>query len=130
MRSPSKFLFSLSQSLQSLCHGYLEFDSEVEIVGYIHVRIDKERQSDFVLSEKFETLAGDSFSVNSQSFLASSSKKIDNTKTPIPSNKICSTVSDAESCDASNSFIFHSNEENKSRMCNFARTLKRRRAFE
>ena len=35
-----RFISSLSKSVQALCHGCLDFDSGIEIVGYIHVNLE------------------------------------------------------------------------------------------
>ncbi|KAH9504598.1 hypothetical protein Btru_062374 [Bulinus truncatus] len=36
----NRFISSLSKSLQALCHGCMEFDTGIEIIGYININID------------------------------------------------------------------------------------------
>ena len=47
----TRFISSLSKTLQSLCHGCLEFDSGIEIGGYIYVSVDKGNKIDYILDE-------------------------------------------------------------------------------
>ena len=49
--SCSKFIGSLTKYLQSLCHSYVEFDNDVELVGHIYLNIDTGKKIDYVLNE-------------------------------------------------------------------------------
>lgn len=48
----SKFVSSLVKSIQSLCNGYIEFASSIEVIGHIHVNIDRNLKFNYVLSEE------------------------------------------------------------------------------
>ena len=66
----NRFISSLSKSLQALCHGCMEFDSGIEIVGYINVNIDHGSKVDYVLNEKVQKGHNNSMTFVSNSFLA------------------------------------------------------------
>ncbi|KAL8604935.1 hypothetical protein ACOMHN_028563 [Nucella lapillus] len=48
----SKFINALIKSVQTLCHGYLEFQSGIEIIGHINLSVDKGGSLDYILKEK------------------------------------------------------------------------------
>ena len=56
----AKFIDALIQALQTLCHGYLEFKTGVEIIGHINLSVDKENSHDYILKEKVCRLEGNS----------------------------------------------------------------------
>ena len=66
----NKFMSSLSKSLQALCHGCMEFDSGIEIIGYINVNIDSASKVDYVLNERVHKSTGNSIQFVSNSFVA------------------------------------------------------------
>lgn len=66
----NRFISSLSKSLQALCHGCMDFDSGIEIVGYINVNIDSANKVDYVLHEKVLKSTTNSMTFVSNSFLA------------------------------------------------------------
>ncbi|XP_005104502.1 chromosome alignment-maintaining phosphoprotein 1 isoform X27 [Aplysia californica] len=66
----NRFISSLSKSLQALCHGCMDFDSGIEIVGYINVNIDCGSKVDYVLNEKVLKSTTNSMTFVSNSFLA------------------------------------------------------------
>ena len=66
----NRFISSLSKSLQALCHGCMEFDSRIEIMGYINVNIDCGSKVDYVLNEKVQKGHNNSMTFVSNSFLA------------------------------------------------------------
>lgn len=66
----NRFIASLSKSLQALCHGCMDFDSGIEIVGYINVNIDSGSKVDYVLNEKVLKSTTNSMTFVSNSFLA------------------------------------------------------------
>ena len=66
----NRFISSLSKSLQALCHGCMDFNSGIEIVGYINVNIDCGSQIDYVLNEKVQKSDNNSMKFISNSFLA------------------------------------------------------------
>lgn len=66
----NRFISSLSKSLQALCHGCMDFDSGIEIVGYINVNIDSGSKVDYVLNEKVLKSTTNSMTFVSNSFLA------------------------------------------------------------
>ncbi|RUS86321.1 hypothetical protein EGW08_005906 [Elysia chlorotica] len=66
----NRFISSLSKSLQALCHGCMDFDSGIEIVGYINVNIDCGSKVDYVLNEKVSKSTNNSMTFVSNSFLA------------------------------------------------------------
>lgn len=66
----NRFISSLSKSLQALCHGCIEFNSGIEIVGYLNVNIDCGSKVDYVLNEKVQKGHSNSMTFVSNSFLA------------------------------------------------------------
>ena len=48
----TKFINALIKSVQTLCHGYLEFSSGIEIIGHINLMVDKGTSLDYILKEK------------------------------------------------------------------------------
>lgn len=66
----NRFISSLSKSLQALCHGCMDFDSGIEIVGYINVNIDCGSKVDYVLNEKVSKSTNNSMTFVSNSFMA------------------------------------------------------------
>jgi len=66
----NRFISSLSKSLQALCHGCMDFDSGIEIGGYIYVKIDSESKADYVVDEKVQKSTDNSMKFVSNSFLA------------------------------------------------------------
>ncbi|XP_059151168.1 zinc finger protein 652-A-like isoform X5 [Physella acuta] len=66
----NRFITSLSKSLQALCHGCMDFDSGIEIIGYINVNIDSGSKVDYVLNEKVLKSTTNSMTFVSNSFLA------------------------------------------------------------
>ena len=81
-----QFITSLSKSVQALCHGCMEFDTGIEIVGHININIDSYTKADYVLNEKVEKSTNNSVTFFSNSFLA---KKDDPRQT---SEKSCSPI--------------------------------------
>ncbi|XP_059155930.1 zinc finger protein Gfi-1-like isoform X8 [Physella acuta] len=70
MAVANRFISSLSKSLQALCHGCMDFDSGIEIVGYININIDSGSKVDYVLNEKVLKSTNNSMTFVSNSFLA------------------------------------------------------------
>ncbi|KAL8613314.1 hypothetical protein ACOMHN_052554 [Nucella lapillus] len=50
--SAAKFISALIKSVQTLCHGYLEFQNGIEIIGHINLNVDKGSSLDYILKEK------------------------------------------------------------------------------
>jgi len=69
--STHKFIVSLSKSLQALCQGCMDFDTGIEIMGYIAVNIDSgSTKVDYVLNELVKRRDDNSMHFESNSFLA------------------------------------------------------------
>ena len=66
----NRFISSLSKSLQALCHGCMDFDSGIKIVGYINVDIDSGGSVDYVLNERVSKGANNSISFTSNSYVS------------------------------------------------------------
>lgn len=66
----AKFISSLTKSLQSLIHGCLDFESDIELGGYIYLRVDNAQKVDYVLNEKMQKNAVNSLTFFSNSFHA------------------------------------------------------------
>jgi len=82
-----RFISSLSKSLQALCHGCMDFDSGIEIMGYINVNIDSGSKIDYVLNERVQKSRDNSMTFVSNSFVAKKDKASqlrDGTCSPIP----------------------------------------------
>ncbi|KAL8604934.1 hypothetical protein ACOMHN_028562 [Nucella lapillus] len=69
-RAAAMFLDALVKSVQSLCHGYLEFQDGIEIMGFINLSVDKENSVDCVLKEKVCKTADNATSFISNSYHA------------------------------------------------------------
>lgn len=50
--SSSKFISSLAKFLQSLCNGYVEFDTGVQVIGHLYLSVDTGKTIDYILNEK------------------------------------------------------------------------------
>lgn len=50
--SAAKFINALIKSVQTLCHGYLDFHSGIEIIGHINLSVDKGCSLHYILEEK------------------------------------------------------------------------------
>lgn len=48
----TRFVSSLVKSIQALCNGYIDFSSSIEVVGHIHLNIDRNKKLDYVLTEE------------------------------------------------------------------------------
>lgn len=48
----SRFVASLVKSIQALCNGYIEFSTSIEVIGHIHLNIDRNCKFNYVLSEE------------------------------------------------------------------------------
>ena len=70
------FISCVSKSLKIFCRSRLKFDSHIELVGYLNIRVDAQTKLDYVLNEKVlkterERSSGeDSSNLTSKSFLA------------------------------------------------------------
>ena len=49
--SSQKFISTLVKNLQLLCHANIEYHDNIEIVGYINIRIDNKRKLDYIVNE-------------------------------------------------------------------------------
>ena len=79
--SSTHFISSLSRSIQALCRDCFDFDSEIEIVGYLNVAIDKWKKIDFDVKEHVQRLTGDSFKFGGDSCVAKKDIQIKTTNT-------------------------------------------------
>ena len=50
--SAAKFINALIKSVQTLCHGYLDFNNGIEIIGHINLSVDKGSSLHYILEEK------------------------------------------------------------------------------
>ncbi|KAL8615721.1 hypothetical protein ACOMHN_007474 [Nucella lapillus] len=48
----SRFISSLVKSIQALCNGFVDFSTSIEVVGHIHLNIDRNVKLDYVLTEE------------------------------------------------------------------------------
>ena len=63
----TRFITSLTKSLQAVIHGCLDFERDIELGGYVYLRVDNAQRVDYVLSEKMQKSG-----VNSMTFLSNS----------------------------------------------------------
>ena len=63
----AKFISSLTKSLQAVIHGCLDFEKDIELGGYVYLRVDNAQRVDYVLSEKMQKSG-----VNTMTFLSNS----------------------------------------------------------
>ncbi|GFS10673.1 hypothetical protein ElyMa_006651700 [Elysia marginata] len=50
--SANKFISALVKSLQTLCHGYVDFNDGIEIIGHLYLNIDSGPSFDYIVKEK------------------------------------------------------------------------------
>ncbi|XP_076464937.1 uncharacterized protein LOC143296799 isoform X1 [Babylonia areolata] len=55
-----KFISSLVKSLQMVCHGFMEFSDNIEIIGHINLRIDNRQKFDYIVNEQVSKQGGES----------------------------------------------------------------------
>ena len=48
----TRFVSSLVKSIQALCNEYIDFSTSIEVVGHIHLNIDRNVKFDYVLTEE------------------------------------------------------------------------------
>lgn len=63
-----KFINSLVKSLQMLCHGYMDFKDNIEIIGHIYLRIDNSQKFDYIVNEQVSRQGDDSTFFQSNSY--------------------------------------------------------------
>lgn len=73
--SSSKFISSLAKFLQSLCNGYVEFDSGVQVIGHLYLSVDTGKTIDYILNEKVCKTDENSVTFISNSFHAQPAEK-------------------------------------------------------
>lgn len=61
------FVAKLAKALQMLCHGYLEYNSTIEIIGHINLRIDNQK-FDYIVNEQVSRQGGESTFFQSNSY--------------------------------------------------------------
>ena len=66
--SASHFASSLAKSIQTLCSGHIRFSSNVEVIGHIHVNIDRSVKLDYVVAEEVSKTASDGATFTSHSY--------------------------------------------------------------
>lgn len=66
--SSDKFVACLVKSLQMLCHGYMEFDDNIEIIGHLNIRIDNSQKLDYIVNEQVSKRGGESTLFHSNSY--------------------------------------------------------------
>ncbi|XP_070210724.1 uncharacterized protein [Littorina saxatilis] len=48
----TRFVSSLVKSIQALCNGYIDFSSSIEVIGHIHLNIDRNLKLNYILTEE------------------------------------------------------------------------------
>ena len=48
----TKFIGSISKHLQTLCNGYIDFSSWVQVTGHLYVSLDTGKIDEYLLNEK------------------------------------------------------------------------------
>ncbi|KAL8586374.1 hypothetical protein ACOMHN_022989 [Nucella lapillus] len=66
----ARFISSLTKSLQAVIHGCLDFDKDIELGGYVYLKVDNAERIDYVLSEKMLKSDLNSMTFHSSSFHA------------------------------------------------------------
>lgn len=66
--SSEKFVACLVKSLQMLCHGYMEFNDNIEIIGHLNIRIDNCQKLDYIVNEQVSKRGGESTLFHSNSY--------------------------------------------------------------
>lgn len=64
----AKFINSLVKSLQMLCHGCMDFNHNIEIIGHINLRIDNSQKFDYIVNEQVSKQGDDSTYFQSNSY--------------------------------------------------------------
>jgi hypothetical protein len=66
----ARFISTLTKSLQAVLHGCLDCTKDIELGGYVFLRIDSTQRVDYVLNEKMEKNDVNSMTFHSNSFHA------------------------------------------------------------
>ncbi|KAL8613310.1 hypothetical protein ACOMHN_052550 [Nucella lapillus] len=66
--SSAQFISSLVKSLQMFCHGYMDFEDNIEIIGHINLRIDNRHKLDYIVSEHVSKQGQESTCFQSNSY--------------------------------------------------------------
>ena len=48
----TKFISSLSKTIQSLCHGYVNFTASVQLTGRLYLNVDESKSIEYYVDEK------------------------------------------------------------------------------
>jgi hypothetical protein len=80
-----KFIGALIKSVQTLCHGYLNFEDGVEIIGHINLSVDRGSRLHYILEEKVCKNEENSTLFISNSFHAQKEKADGKSKGSVPS---------------------------------------------
>ncbi|KAI8777443.1 hypothetical protein BgiBS90_021646 [Biomphalaria glabrata] len=48
----TRFVASLAQSIQALCHGYVDFHSSIEVIGHIYLNVDNGSKFNYIVNEE------------------------------------------------------------------------------
>ena len=58
-KTTKQFVSNLSQSLQTLCNNYLEFEYGIQVIGHLYLNIDMDTTVDYVVNEEICKVNGD-----------------------------------------------------------------------
>ncbi|XP_076469136.1 uncharacterized protein LOC143299675 [Babylonia areolata] len=110
----TRFIASLTKSLQAVIHGCLDFDKDIELGGYVYLKVDNAERIDYVLNEKMQKSDLNSMTFHSNSFHALPQAGSDGSKSSKDKNISASSTESAGK--SAGSGRVHSRSETESPM--------------
>ncbi|XP_050398590.1 uncharacterized protein LOC126816302 isoform X6 [Patella vulgata] len=69
-RSANQFISALVKNLQAVCHGHVDFDKNVKVVGHLYLTVDSNSEFNYIVNEKVSKSDESSTTFISKSFYA------------------------------------------------------------
>ncbi|XP_055955801.1 hunchback-like protein isoform X12 [Patella vulgata] len=69
-KSANQFISALVKNLQAVCHGHVEFDKNVKVVGHLYLTVDSNSEFNYIVNEKVSKSDESSTTFISKSFYA------------------------------------------------------------
>ncbi|XP_050398578.1 uncharacterized protein LOC126816301 isoform X1 [Patella vulgata] len=66
----TQFISALVKNLQAVCHGHVEFDENIKVVGHLFLTVDSGTEFNYILNEKVSKTDHSSITFKSRSFYA------------------------------------------------------------
>ncbi|XP_050397430.1 uncharacterized protein LOC126815661 isoform X8 [Patella vulgata] len=69
-KSANQFISALVKNLQAVCHGHVDFDKNVKVVGHLYLTVDSNSEFNYIVNEKVSKSDESSTTFISKSFYA------------------------------------------------------------